>query len=274
VKTARICVFGLVLGCTAPPSATEGSPEASPDVRMNAESPGPELEGRGLTRIATGLPDVNAICERLQTHECPSLGSGECTCDTSHQGTSGWALIGLTNLSHGTEVWYPGIRTTSGWTVFASLVQNDTKVWASSERVEWDPPQQQDLLPGDDPEFEFAFSKRQFTAASSVNPDDWEFEWKLKMVCTRVGTRAQCTRPLLEDYSGRRLNPDGGEDHGTERYQATVALGADVVVSQLTSEDTSPRHDEHFPEVLVLSPGTHALAELLAPAPARVGDSG
>jgi hypothetical protein len=42
----------------------------------------------------------------------------------------------------------------------------------------------------------------------------------------------------------------------------------------VTGEDQLPKHDDDYPEVLVLSPGTHALAKLLAPAPVSVGGNG
>jgi hypothetical protein len=271
MKLAKVCVFGLVVGCTASPTETETEPGSASLTWGDTELLlGPEPEGLGLTRIATGLPDLRAVCKQLRTHECASLGSGECECDhTSYQGKSGWALLELTHTSTGIEVWYPGIHTTSGWTVFASPVRNDAKIPGSFESVEWDPPKQQDLLPGGAREFVFASTNRQYTGNDSADPR--ATEWKTKIVCTHVLSRAQCTRPLLDEYTMRRGNADG---EVYRQYYATVALGADVVVSQVSGEDQLPKHDEDYPEVLVLSPGTHALAKLLAPAPVSVGDNG
>jgi hypothetical protein len=211
MKLAKVCVFGLVVGCTASPTETETETEPGPagPIGVDAELPlGPELEGLGLTRIATGLPDLRAVCKQLRTHECASLGSNECECDhTSYQGESGWALLELTNTSTGIEVWYPVIRTTSGWTVFASPVRNDTKIPGSLETVEWEPPKQQDLLPGGVREFVFASTRRQYTGTDSAEP--WATEWNTKIVCTHVLARAQCTRPLLDAYTMRRATLTG-----------------------------------------------------------------
>jgi tetratricopeptide (TPR) repeat protein len=238
--------------------------------------------GRGLGRVASGIAELEAACKQLVELECANIYTIEedgCTCQVSMQDDSGWAMLEL-GESNAVEnmLWFPAIKTSSGWTVFDSIawIYNPGAfgIW---EEAQWETPTFQDLLPGGEQEWVLQFSKDRSDSDMGINEFESE-SYATTVVCSRGGAEAWCTTPMLREFSYSRdvefedEQPIEGEepiDHTglpiERKFSCKLELGAKVVVSDVVGGD---QVDEWMDGADALPAGEHDLATLMGKPPA------
>lgn len=254
-KTVQARLDGLLAAATTPP-------------------PTPPTEGIG--QIFAGISELDAVCKQLADEECDNLFTIEedaCACDVyTGDEDEGWVLLEL-GESNAVDnyVWFPAIRTSSGWVVMDAIAwlynPGAFGIW---EEGDWGPQEWKDLLPGGDPEWVLTFTKNRSDTDMGLN----EYETvssTMTVICAREGAQAWCTRPLVSSFSYERdvefEVEDEVEQFGEaldheglpikESFSCALELGAKIVVSDVVGAMSNDWDGRALPA------GEHDLAALM-----------
>ena len=239
----------------------------------------------GLAKLASGVADLDAACKLLIDEESENLfmlDEGGCGC-TTVQGKpdEGWALLEVGDQDNsGNALWFPAIKTSSGWVVFASIASlYNPGAFGIFEELQWSEAKYEDLLPGGELEWVLGFSMERTDSDMGIN----EFEAEsaaATLVCTREGADAWCTEPMLSAYSYSREIEFAGEEYEGEdaidhaglpinrKFACGLTLGSTVVVADVVSDGFDASQEPWF-GAKRLAAGNHELSALLGKTPAK-----
>ncbi|MFV8752287.1 tetratricopeptide repeat protein [Nannocystaceae bacterium ST9] len=236
----------------------------------------------GLARLGEGVAGLDAACKLLIEQECANIYTVEdngCVCETElGDEASGWALLELGEGDIGENVlWFPAVKTSSGWTVFASIAWiYNPGMFGIFEEATWALPESKDLLPGGESEWVLNFSKDRSDSDMGINEFESE-SYAMSVVCAREGAQAWCTEPLLREYDySRDVQFAEDEYEGADEIEheglpieskssCKLELGAQVIVSEVTT--TGQNVDGYAGDVSMLAAGEYDLAFLLGKTP-------
>lgn len=195
----------------------------------------------GLDRIAGGVVDLDTACKLIINHSCLDFGGNadpnsqeeydRCTCEASLSATptddDSWGLLTLKIGDWFQEVYFPAVKTSSGWVVF------DDIEWAYNpgmagifEEVQFGPTTTAALLPGTaQPQLLITWKKDRSDTDMGVNEYETEHH-EATLVCTREGEQAWCTKPLVsaDSYTRDVEFPDMEEDPPIEHVGLPVSI--------------------------------------------------
>ncbi len=167
---------------------------------------------RGLERIAEGVPDLAAACKLIIDQNCLDYGGttdpasdegfGPCTCDgvlgSTPPDDESWGLLDMTIGMGFHDVYFPVVKTSSGWVVFSEITwAYNPGMFGIYEEVHFGPTQTQTLLPGAaEPQLLFTWKKDRSDSDMGLNEYEAE-QHEATVVCAREGAQAWCTEALI-----------------------------------------------------------------------------
>jgi Flp pilus assembly protein TadD len=167
---------------------------------------------KGLDRIAEGVVDLAAACKLIIDESCLDYGGssdtnadegfGPCTCEptvhSSPDDDDSWGLLSLTIGVGFHEVYFPVVKTSSGWVVFSEIAwAYNPGVAGIFEEVAFGPTETAPLLPGA-AQLQLLFAWKKDRSDSDMGVNEYEAEHhEAIVVCAREGAQAWCTKPLV-----------------------------------------------------------------------------
>lgn len=176
---------------------------------------------RGLGKLGSGVADLAAACKLIidergddyaNDPDEPMRCSGELV--AAPAGDESWGVLELSNQMESQVVWFPVVKTSSGWVVFEAIAwAYNPGAFGIFEEVTFAASETKVVLTGStEPQLLLHWNKGRSDSDMGINEIESENEVS-SLVCTREAAEAWCTLPLSHElsYSREVEFPEGEE---------------------------------------------------------------